>query len=110
MFFQKAVDAQDGEVGLTPSTSFAAVSAASTCAYQWPTPFSDGLEREAYIEEYRLTPDQFCAKNFRWLHSSRRGYYPYGKRDWIAAIKKIHKQHGQVFAGYMQDNVPHLYS
>jgi len=67
-------------------------------------------DRDTYMEEYRLTPDQLCAKDFRKLHSSRRDYHPYGKRDWITAIKKIHKQHGQVFAGYLQDNLPHLYN
>ena len=56
------------------------------------------IYRDTYMEEYRLTPDQLCAKDFRRLHSSRQDYYPHGKRDWIAAIKMIHKQHGQVFA------------
>ena len=69
-----------------------------------------GTDRETYMEVYRLTPDQLCAKDFRRLHSSRQEYYPYGKRDWIAAIKKTHKQHGQVLAGYLQDNLPHLYN
>ncbi len=69
-----------------------------------------GTDRETYLEEYQLTPDQLCAKEFRRLHSSRPDYHPHGKRDWVAAIKKIHKQHGQVFAGYLQDNLPHLYS
>ena len=68
------------------------------------------IDRDTYMQEYRLTPDQLCAKDFRRLHSSRQDYYPYGKRDWIAAIKKFHKQHGQVFAGYLQDNLPHLYN
>jgi hypothetical protein len=47
-----------------------------------------GTNRETYIGEYRLTPDQLCAKDFRRLHSSRPGYYPHGKRDWITAIKR----------------------
>jgi hypothetical protein len=69
-----------------------------------------GTDRDTYMEEYRLTPDQLCAKDFRRLHSSRQEYYPHGKRDWIAAIKKTHRQHGQVFAGYLQDNLPHIYN
>jgi hypothetical protein len=69
-----------------------------------------GSDRETYMDEYGLSPDKLCAKEFRRLHSSRRDYYPHGNRHWIAAIKKIHKQHGQVFAGYLQDNLPHLYS
>ena len=63
-----------------------------------------GTDRETYIEEYRLSPDQLCAKDFRTLHSSRRDYYPHGQRDWIATIKNVQKQHGQVFAGYLQDH------
>jgi hypothetical protein len=62
------------------------------------------------MEEYRLSPDKLCAMDFRRLHSSRPDYHPHGKRDWVAVIKKIHKQHGQVLAGYLQDNRPHLYS
>jgi hypothetical protein len=53
-----------------------------------------GTDRETYMEEYQLSPDQLCAKDFRRLHSSRQDYYPHGKRDWIAAIKKVHRQHG----------------
>jgi hypothetical protein len=62
------------------------------------------------MDEYRLSSDQLCAKDFRRIQSSRRGYFLHGKRDWIAAIKKVHKRDGQVFAGYLQDNLPHLYS
>jgi hypothetical protein len=62
------------------------------------------------MDEYRLSPDQLCAKDFRRLISSRPGYYPHGKRDWIAAIKKIYKRDGQVFAGYIQKKYPHIYS
>jgi hypothetical protein len=45
-----------------------------------------GTDRETYMDEYRLSPDQLCAKDFRRLISSRPGYYPHGKRDWIAAM------------------------
>src|SRR5437762_12087694 len=32
------------------------------------------------------------AKDFLMMQSSRRGYHPYGRSDWIEAIKKIFKQ------------------
>jgi hypothetical protein len=69
-----------------------------------------GIEREAYMLEYHLSPDELCAKESRKLHSRRRDYRPYGKRDWIAAIKKLYKRDGKVFAGHLQRNNPHLYS
>ena len=69
-----------------------------------------GTDRDTYIQEYGLSPDQLCAEDFRRLHSSRQDYYPHGTRDWIAAIKKVHKQHGHILAGYLQDNYSPLYS
>jgi hypothetical protein len=48
------------------------------------------------MEEYGLSPDELIAKDFRIIQSSRRGYKPYGKRGWIAAIKKIHKNGGSI--------------
>ena len=39
------------------------------------------------MAEYRLSPDQLIAKDFRTLRSSRPGFQPYGKSDWIAAIR-----------------------
>src|SRR5262245_1012562 len=36
-------------------------------------------DRETYMEEYDLTPDELIAKNFRAIQSSRRGFYPHGK-------------------------------
>jgi hypothetical protein len=41
------------------------------------------------MEEYHLTPDEMIAKDFRMIQSSRRGYYPHGKSDWIATVKKV---------------------
>ena len=61
------------------------------------------------MEEYYLSTDELIAKAFRRIQSSRRGYYPYGKRDWIAAVKKVYKQDGKVFAGDLQAKYPHLY-
>jgi hypothetical protein len=69
-----------------------------------------GIDRETYMEEYRLSPDKLCAKEFRHLHSRRRDYHPYGKHTWIAAIRKLYKCEGNVRAGYLQDNHAHLYN
>ena len=67
-------------------------------------------DRETYMEEYHLTPDELIAKDFRMIRSSRRGFYPHGKSDWIAAVKKLHKQGRSVFAGDLQDKHPYLSS
>jgi hypothetical protein len=67
------------------------------------------IDRETYMEEYGLSPDQLIAKDFRRIISSRRGYSPYGKKDWIDAIKKIHRRGESVFAGDLQDKQPYLY-
>lgn len=50
------------------------------------------LDRETYMAEYRLSPDQLIAKDSHQIHSSRRDYYSYDKRDWIRATKKIYKK------------------
>jgi hypothetical protein len=62
------------------------------------------------MAEYGLSPDQLVAKNFRVLQSSRRGYWPYGKRDWIAAVKKVHQTEGNVSAKHLQWNHAYLYN
>ena len=36
------------------------------------------IDRETYMEEYHLTPDELIAKDFRVLQSSLPGYYPHG--------------------------------
>jgi hypothetical protein len=66
-------------------------------------------DRETYVDEYDLSPDELAAKDFRIIQSSRRGYYPNGKNEWIAALKKVYEKDGNVFAGYLQDKYPHLY-
>jgi hypothetical protein len=66
-------------------------------------------DRETYMEEYDLSPDELIAKDFRVIQSSRRGYYPNGKSEWIAAVKKLYEKGGNIFAGHLQDNYPHLY-
>jgi hypothetical protein len=47
-----------------------------------------GTDRETYMDEYRLSPDELIAKEFRKRQSSRRGYHPHD----------------------LQDNYPHLYN
>jgi hypothetical protein len=66
-------------------------------------------DRETYMEEYHLTPDELIAKDFRVIQSSRPGYYPNDKRNWITTVKKLHKQGESVFAGDLQDKNPFLY-
>jgi hypothetical protein len=61
------------------------------------------------MEEYDLSPDKQIAKDSRRLHSSRRDYRPYTKRDWIAAIKKVYKRDEQVFAGFLQEKHQQFY-
>jgi hypothetical protein len=68
-----------------------------------------GTDRETYMEEYDLSPDELIAKAFRVIQSSRCGYYPNGKSEWIAAVKRVYENDGNVFAGYLQDNYGHLY-
>jgi hypothetical protein len=57
------------------------------------------------MEEYGLSPDELIAKQFRIIQSSRRGYQPLGKSDWVAAIKKVYKRDGNVFAKRLQKNI-----
>jgi hypothetical protein len=66
-------------------------------------------DRETYMKEYGISPDELIAKDFRVIQSSRRGYQPYGKSEWIAAIKEVYRREGNVFAGYLQDKYPYLY-
>jgi len=68
-----------------------------------------GTDRETYIEEYRLRPDQLCSKTFRINHSSRSDYCAHNRREWIAAIKAVYKRHGQLYAGFLQKHYPQLY-
>jgi hypothetical protein len=68
-----------------------------------------GTDREEYMDEYGLSPDELIAKDFRIIQSSRRGYQPYGKREWIATVKKIHKSGGRVGAADLQHKNQNLY-
>jgi hypothetical protein len=41
------------------------------------------------MAEYGLGPDELVATAFRVMNSSREGYRPLGRREWIAAFKKV---------------------
>jgi hypothetical protein len=68
-----------------------------------------GTDRETYIEEYALSPDQLCSKTFRVNHSSRSDYCAHSRREWIAAMKAVYKKHGNVYAGFLQKHYRNLY-
>ena len=68
-----------------------------------------GTDRETYLEEYRLSPDELIAKDFRMIQSSRCGYFPHGKSDWIAAIQEVYKRDRNITAKYLREKYPHLY-
>jgi hypothetical protein len=61
------------------------------------------------MEEYGLTADELIAKDFRLLRSSRPGFFPHGKRGWLAAIKDVYKRDRNVTPIHLQKNYPHLY-
>jgi hypothetical protein len=44
------------------------------------------------------------------IQSSHPGYHPYTKKSWIAAMRKVYENDGNVFAKYLQHNYPQLYS
>jgi integration host factor alpha subunit len=59
-------------------------------------------DRETYIEEYQLGPDNLVAKAFRVIQSSRGAYKPYGKTDWIIAIRKMDRAGASILARDLQ--------
>jgi hypothetical protein len=67
-------------------------------------------DRETYMEEFDLSPDELIAKAFRLIQSSNPRYQPYTKKGWIAAMQKVYENDGKVFAKYLQHNYPPLYS
>jgi hypothetical protein len=69
-----------------------------------------GIDRQDYMAEYHLSPDKLIAKDFRVLRSSRPGFYPYGKSDWIAAIREIYRIDGNVSPKYLQAKHRHIYN
>jgi hypothetical protein len=63
-------------------------------------------DRETYMQEYDLSPDELIAKAFRIIQSSHPGYYPRSKKGWIAAMQKVYENDGKVFASYLQEQYP----
>ena len=61
------------------------------------------------MEKYCLSPDELSAKDFPLIMSSRKRYRPYGKGDWVDAIRKLYKRNKRVFASNLQGKYPHLY-
>jgi hypothetical protein len=61
------------------------------------------------MEAYGLTPDELIAKDFRIIQSSRRGYFPHGRSNWIVAIKKVYTRDRDITQKYLRDKHPHLY-
>ena len=68
-----------------------------------------GIDRETYIAEYALSPDQLCSKSFRINHSSRPDCCAHDRREWITVMKAVYKQHGNVYAGFLRKHYPNLY-
>src|SRR5262245_15116670 len=49
------------------------------------------IDRETYMQEYDLSPDELIAKDFRMIQSSHPRYQPYTKKGWIAAMQKVYE-------------------
>src|SRR5262245_53734437 len=60
------------------------------------------IDRETYMDEYDLSPDELIAKAFCMIQSSHPGYYPHTKKGWIAAMQKVYENDGKIFAKYLQ--------
>jgi hypothetical protein len=43
------------------------------------------------------------------MQSSRTGYYPYSKDEWIAAFEKIYRREGKVSTKYLQHKYSGIY-
>jgi hypothetical protein len=67
-------------------------------------------DRQTYMEEYGLTPDELIAKDFRVIQSSRCDFVPNGRREWISAIRNVYKRDGNITAKHLQRTYPHLYA
>jgi hypothetical protein len=67
-------------------------------------------DRETYMQQYDLSPEELIAKAFRMIQSSHPRYHPYTKKSWIVAFQKVYENDGKVFAKYLQRNYPQLYS
>jgi hypothetical protein len=69
------------------------------------------IDRKAYMAEYRLSADELIATAFRVIQSRHDGYQPLSKNQWIAAIRKVYRQRGNVLASRLQRTaLQHLYN
>jgi hypothetical protein len=67
------------------------------------------IDREAYMNEYRLSPDQLIAKDFRRIQSSRRDFQPHGKNEWVQAIKTVYNKLGKLNTRTLARRYANLY-
>jgi hypothetical protein len=67
------------------------------------------IDRESYLERCGLSPDELIAKDFRQIQSSRRGYHPYNKGEWIRAVKEVYSRKGKVSTKYLQRRHAEIY-
>jgi hypothetical protein len=67
------------------------------------------VDRQTYMDEYGLSPDELIAKDFRVIQSSRRDYFPHGRKDWIKAIKAAYKRDRNLTTKGLQLTCPDLY-
>jgi hypothetical protein len=67
------------------------------------------IDRETYMQEYRFSPDELAAKDWRSIRSSRKGYHAYDRREWIAELKRLYKVEGHVSTKYLQCKYPSIY-
>jgi hypothetical protein len=68
-----------------------------------------GTDRETYMEEYGLSPDELIAKDFRRVQSSRGDFRPYSKRELIEAIKTAYKRNPRFLSGNVRKTHRQLY-
>jgi hypothetical protein len=52
-------------------------------------------DRQSYLERYGLSPDELIVKDFRQIQTSRPGYHPYSKGEWIEAVKRVYEIEGK---------------
>ena len=67
-------------------------------------------DRETYMQEYDLSPDELIAKAFRMIQSSHPGYHPYTKKSWIAAMQKVYENDGKVFLPNICNTITRSYT
>ena len=64
-------------------------------------------DRETYIEEYDLSPDDLIAKDFRSNRSSRHDFRPYSSASGFAAMKAARRRTPEIFTSGISKRVSH---